>query len=488
MNATDLSVVPTEKRPEPAQRDRLEWWAAGSGAAAGAGLILLAHRALADDAWITLTYVRNLAEHGHWGLLLDQTSNTQTSPLNAWLLTALFWAVRSPAVAVGVLLAVTLAITGWWSARLARRIGASAAMPFAVVALLVTTPLVVSTIGLETYLGIAVLVGVGHHALAGGSWATGALWGLAVLCRPDLVVPAGALVVVLLRRGRVRAAAIGALLALLWHVWSWLRLGGFIPDTTFIKVSEPGSPTMLTAPLELFWRYYPMSTALTAITVGAGLCGGIWAWRHRRSTWARVALAFLLAGWAHWAALLSIDAYPQAWYFAPLVACSAMTASIVIAEVGGVLCCAGTALLAAFSLVSAGPAPWAAMPLVFNMARSDQYLAIGAEIPALTGGNRVRGPGEIGALAYGSGGLVVDHFGDRGLIKPLLDQRRERSGLVGEDLLRLNWLHQRNASPPRLDYELHFASILPDPPGRHIKTWPIDLPARGQDQLVLVER
>ncbi|TDD86915.1 hypothetical protein E1202_17680 [Saccharopolyspora karakumensis] len=307
-------------------------------------------------------------------------------------------------VAVGALLTVTLAITGWWSARLARRVGASAAMPFAVVALLVTTPLVVSTIGLETYLGIAVLVGVGHHALADRSWATGVLWGLAVLCRPDLVVPAGVLVVVLLRRERLRAAVIGALLALLWHVWSWWRLGGLIPDTTFIKVSEPGSLTMLTAPLELFARYYPVSTALTAVTVGAGLCGGIWAWRQRRSAWARLALAFLLAGWAHWAALLAIDAYPQAWYFAPLVACSALTASIAVARIGGVLCCAGTALLAAFSLVVAGPAPWAARPLVFNVAVSDQYLAIGSEIPALTGGDRVRGPGEIGALAYGRAG------------------------------------------------------------------------------------
>lgn len=488
MIATDLPVIPAERRSDSTQRDRLEWWSAGFGAAAGAGLSLLAHRALADDAWITLTYVRNLAEHGHWGLLLDQTSNTQTSPLNAWLLAAIFWAVRSPAVAVGVLLTATLAITGWWSARLAQRVGASAAMPFAVVALLVSTPLVVSTIGLETYLGIAMLIGVGHHALASRPWATGVLWGLAVLCRPDLVVPAGVLVVVLLRRKWFRAAALGALLALPWHVWSWFRLGGFIPDTTFIKVSEPGSPTMLTAPLELFARFYTVSTALTAVTVGAGFCGGIWAWRHRRSTWARLALAFLLAGWAHWAALLSIDAYPQAWYFAPLVACSALTASIAIAKIGGVLCCAGTALLAAFSLVSAGPAPWAAMPLVFNMARSGQYLAIGAEIPALTGGNRVRGPGEIGALAYGSGGLVVDHFGDRGMIEILLDQRRERSGAVGEELLRLNVLHQQRVSPPRFDYELHFASILPDPPGRLVKTWRIDLPARGPDQLVLVKR
>ncbi|MEV4733040.1 hypothetical protein [Saccharopolyspora sp. NPDC049426] len=485
MLATGPSVMRSEQRTDPAQRDRLEWWAAGFGAAAGAGLILLAHRALADDVWITLTYVRNLAEHGHWGLMLDQTSNTQTSPLNAWLLAGIFWVVRSPAVAVGVLLAVTLAVTGWLSARLAQRIGASAAMPFAVVALLVSTPLVVSTIGLETYLGIAMLVGVGHHALAGRSGATGVLWGLAVLCRPDLVVPAGVLVVVLLRRQRVRAAAIGALLALLWHVWSWVHLGGFVPDSTFIKVSEPGSHTMLTAPLGLFARFYPVSTALTAVTVGAGLCGGIWAWHHRRSTWARVALAFLLAGWAHWAALLSIGAYPQTWYFAPLVACSALTASIAIARIDGVLCCAGTALLAAFSLVSAGLAPWAAMPLVFNIARSDQYLAIGAEIPALTGGNRVRGPGEIGALAYGSGGLVVDHFGDRGLFKILLDQR---SGAAGEDLLRLNWLHQHHASPPRLDYELHFASLLPDPPGQLVKTWQVDLPARGSDQLVLVKR
>ena len=35
-----------------------------------------------DDAYITLQYARNLAEHGTWGFFPDRATNTATSPLN----------------------------------------------------------------------------------------------------------------------------------------------------------------------------------------------------------------------------------------------------------------------------------------------------------------------------------------------------------------------------------------------------------------------
>lgn len=477
-----------------ATRDRyFEWWAAAFGAAVGAMMIFLAHRALADDAWITLGYVRNLAEHGHWGLIPEQVANTQTSPLNAWLLTAIFLVVERPVVTVGLLLMATLALTGWWSAKLAHRLSISSSMPILLVGLLATCPLLFSTIGLETYLGIAILVGIVRYANEGKRWPTGVLWGLAVLCRPDFVVPAGVLAVVLLypmiRRKWVhlaQVAGLGALLALLWHIWSWFYLGGFVPDSTFIKVISSKSLTMLDAPVTFFYAYLPVPTILAAVPVVAALICAAWAWRYRRSTWARVALVSLVAGWAHWAALAAIGTFPETWYFAPLVACSILAVSIAMAQARKAISFVATFVFGAVCLLSTGSPPWAAMPMVFNHARSNQYQQIGAEIPELTGGQSVYAPGEIGALSYASRGLVVDHFGHPGLTQILLEKRYHEAGALGKKLLRLNWSHYPNTPEPRFVYRLSFASFTPDPQGTVIRSWPVEMPARGPDQVILI--
>ncbi|MFD0637274.1 hypothetical protein ACFQ9X_42600 [Catenulispora yoronensis] len=101
-------------------------------AATLSALVFLAcHRALIDDSYITLGFVRNVALHGHWGLISSRVSNTATSPLNVLVLAAVTVVVRSPVGAVGIvevaaatatslLLGRTLAARGcpagraWW--------------------------------------------------------------------------------------------------------------------------------------------------------------------------------------------------------------------------------------------------------------------------------------------------------------------------------------------------------------------------------------
>ncbi|GAB3680655.1 hypothetical protein [Saccharopolyspora tripterygii] len=472
----------------------LEWWAAGFGAAVGAVLMLLAHRALGDDTWITLGYVRNLAEHGHWGLLADRVSNTQTSPLNAWLLAAIFFVVGRPAVVVGLLLMATFAITGWWTARIARILGVSVVLPFLAVGLLASSPLLVSAIGMETYLGIAMMVGVARYALGGNRWAAGVLWGLAVLCRPDFVVPAGVLAALLLLPGvRTRvlrpaqAAGVGALVALPWHVWSWFHLGGFVPDSTFIKVTSPGSVTMVDAPVRFFAVLLPVPTMITAVPVVVALGCGLVAWRRRGETWARVALVFLAAGWAHWAALAAIGAFPEAWYYAPLVGFSFVSIAIVLAQARTTIGFVVASAFGAACLAASGPTPWSVMPLVLNHAETGQYQQVGAEVRALTGGQQVLAPGEIGVLSYFSDGLIVDHFGDPALTKVLLDKRYAEAGTLEKAVLGWNWRHFPEAPMPHFDYVLAFKRIAPDLPGQVLRTWQVGTPARGQDELVLLK-
>ncbi|MPY79174.1 MAG: hypothetical protein GEV04_11905 [Actinophytocola sp.] len=70
----------------------------------GAAVIFwLVHRAMIDDAYITLTYARTLAEHGEWGMLPGHEANSATSPLNVLLLGVLSAVLGDPVAAAGVL-------------------------------------------------------------------------------------------------------------------------------------------------------------------------------------------------------------------------------------------------------------------------------------------------------------------------------------------------------------------------------------------------
>lgn len=90
-----------------------------AGALAGGLLFLIAHRGISDDGYITVDYARNLAFHGHWGVIPSLTANTATSPLTVGLLAAITAVVRGPVLAVGLLLMATTAASAVWLLRIA---------------------------------------------------------------------------------------------------------------------------------------------------------------------------------------------------------------------------------------------------------------------------------------------------------------------------------------------------------------------------------
>ncbi len=487
-----LTERTASQRAEVGKRERSSWWAAGFGAMLGAALFLGTHRALTDDAYISLAYAVNLAELGHWGLLSDRGANTATSPLNVWLLAASSVVTGRPVVSAGLLLVATLAVCCWWADAIRRHLGLSQVMPYVLVALLATSPLLASTVGLETLLGVALLVGITRYAMAGRPVVAGVICGLAVLCRPDLAVPAGVLVLVLLPGRRwALVAGMAGLVALPWHLFAWVVLGGFVPNTLWIKTSTTGDyerwGSLVTAPV-ILGRALPSAMALTAVPVAAGLLCAAWAVVRRRQPWAQVTVAFATAGWAHWLALVAIGAFPQVWYFAPLVSCSACAVTVAVAcmrirvpmlTVAGALCAA--------SVVVAGPVPWVIAPFSTNWATTQQYQTVAAQLPALTGGRPVRGPGEIGVLALHSAVPVRDHLSDPAYARRYLDARHEIAGPVLQAFLQWNWTHRPDQPAPTDRYRLTYASYEPAPPGRLIHTWPIATPSHGPDLLVLTE-
>ncbi|MEB3369613.1 hypothetical protein [Saccharopolyspora mangrovi] len=445
---------------------------------------------MSDDAMITLTYARNLAEHGVWGALPGVTANTQSSPLNMWLLAAGGVLTDGHVVtAAGLVLAAAFAMTGWWTQRLRRTLGLHSAAPYVALTLLACSPLLASTVGLETYLGVAALTGVARYAVEGRVVGVAVLAGLALLTRLDLVVPAAMLIFGMLPWRRwLSVAVIGAMVVAPWHLWSWFALGGAVPDTTWLKSNSGSSFTMVTSVGSFYTALWPVATVLTALPVLTGLMCGVWA-LIRRDRRARVVLVVLAAGWAHWVVMLLGEAYPQFWYFAPLVICSILATALTPYRSTWLGATAMTValVLATGSLAASFPVPWTMGYLTGNYARTAQYAAVAADLGRLTGGQPVASPGEVGALAFHASVPVVDYLTDPAVTQPLLEERYNAAGPLKQTLLRWNWAHREVVPPAQpLRYRLVFPGPVPVP-GREVARWELLDSAERPRTLVLVD-
>src|SRR5512138_3978300 len=78
-----------------------------------------------DDAWIHLTYARNLAEHGEWAFRLGERSAGSTSPLWTVLLSVGFFINLAPYIWTYLLGWVVLTLLAGCAEKTARRLVAS---------------------------------------------------------------------------------------------------------------------------------------------------------------------------------------------------------------------------------------------------------------------------------------------------------------------------------------------------------------------------
>ncbi|MPY97533.1 MAG: hypothetical protein GEU97_05940 [Actinophytocola sp.] len=182
--------------------------------ALGATLIFwLVHQALIDDSYITLTYARTLAEHGEWGMLPGHEANSATSPLNVLLLGGLTVILGSPVVAAGVLyvgtcVALVLGLRG-----LGHATGLGDRVAVIGGPLLIASPLLAATVGLETMLVVAGMTYLAWACARGNAVMAGLAGGMLLWLRLDTLLVVVALVLAtpaLWRRLHVAAGARGA--------------------------------------------------------------------------------------------------------------------------------------------------------------------------------------------------------------------------------------------------------------------------------------
>ena len=226
MGGTDVLSRPAVA--EPRDPGRTSWWQRSWpllwGAALGVALFVLAQRTMPDDALITLSFARNVAEHGCWCLSSGIESNTATSPLNVGLLAVVVLVTGHAFWAAAAVLAGSLALISVWMRRLG---GAPAAVLGPLV--IASAPVFASAVGMETVLVAAVLVGLVRYAHETRTVATGVLVAAAWYVRPDVIVPAIAVVLVaaLVHRAPrlVAALPLGAVLVAPWAAFSWWHFG-----------------------------------------------------------------------------------------------------------------------------------------------------------------------------------------------------------------------------------------------------------------------
>lgn len=365
-----------------------------------------------DDALITLAFARNLVDHGCWCITEGLEVNTATSPATVWLY-ALVYAVLGHAFWVaGAVFAACYGAIGW----LLHRLGGPGAL-VAGLLLLATSPVLTASVGMETILGVLVLLAATAVAW-GGRWvSTAVVVGAAPVIRPDLAIGALAAVGICAAARRewrrpLLAVVGGGLLVSPWYLFSWWHFGSPWPDTLPVKSFQGGwgreGSVHLWNALPSFLQTSPTPTWLTlallvATTGAAGVAVG-------RRQWPAVAV--LVGGAGEFAALSTSATTPVIYYPGILLGAASCTVALVAATRRWMTAVPALLVVGSVGYLGHHADELAAgyHPLRQNWATNAQYEQIVDELPtdAVT-----YSPGEVGALAFycqDRGCRVVDPF------------------------------------------------------------------------------
>ncbi|WP_144585893.1 hypothetical protein, partial [Amycolatopsis rhizosphaerae] len=432
------------------------WWS-GSMAAVGvlavvsAGVFWLVHSAIIDDSYITLSYARNVALHGHWGLIPQRTSNTATSPLNVLLLAGFTVVLRHPVWALAAVFVAANMVLGLTLRATARALGLREWGVWAAWLVVLGNPLLLSAVGLEVTLTAAVLGALLAAAVLRRPWLFGLCAGLAVLTRIDLAV----IVLVVfaaaagLWRGWWKVLLGGTAVALPWFAFSWRVLGSAVPDTLAIKTQQKawGSYQFGNGPL-LYLRSYPAATVLAFLPALLGVLAlvVVVATRARRRLVLPAALG--AAGVVHYLAYTALGVPPYHWYYAPSLICLSMFLALAVSAARpAALALVAVPILGQVAFDAHHGLPWRQAAITTNWATPAQYATLGTQLAALTGGRPVHAGGEIGAIAYFCDCAVVDGFSDRAELLPIIDTVIDKASPAARALLELNYRFLDRTTP-----------------------------------------
>ena len=444
--------------------------------------------ALIDDAFIQLKYAENVAHHGMWGFFADRVTNTATSPLNV-ILTALVALIAPSMISAVVWLTAVeflLVFACVWQTGLTL----FKTPYFGIVAFvgLVANPLLLSTIGLEgTLFALGIAASVWFFVSC--RWLlTATSLALLTLTRADgtllfllflLVVPG--------IRTRARFVLVYALVLAPWHMYSWIHLGSFIPDTMKIKMFQRAWSAWMTFPHgpALYFQVFPLASAFSIVLLPFGLL--CLASKDRRVQ----TVAAVLAAYAalHFAAYSTIQVPPYHWYYVSQVVPSVLVGALGLSVLFERLPSARAvriAVMASALLPAAGLTAIAyrdgfrvdEMPIHTNWASHETYKQLGLWIKEHTEPSAtIFCAAEIGTLAFYSERLLINEFSDFNRVSEAVVSGAYYDKPVIGPLMRVNYYWRQLQTPfafprYRLDAAIGEARGGPIPP-ETVKTWEV---------------
>lgn len=434
----------------------------------------LFQNALIDDAFITLRYVKTLITSGTWGFFPGHIANSATSPLNVLLLTVVSLFMGATVEAVMWLTLLCLVFTAISLTRVSLQLTGTETFGWLAVSALVFNPLLMSTIGLESILFIA-LFAASVYCCQVQRWNLLALsLGLLTMTRAE-----GALfflvflIFIPTTKIKMRFALMFLLCTLPWYIFSWVELGSFVPDTFFIKTDQGSwwQWDYFNGMATLYYHAYPLETILSFVFLPL-----LTMLFNRKYAGVKILSIIGLAGLVHFIGYSLLRVPPFHWYYVPLDTVIILLGSFglgVVYQKNNLIWQKGTLafvtaiyflipMLGMFHILARDNFTVKEVPIHSNWATHEQYKAIGLWLKEEYGGETIRlVAGEIGTMAYYCDCRLLDRFSDRGWMQDYIVSLSSDSGITPV-LYRINFMFYSAPKFPPDTYVLRAYTGEPD--------------------------
>lgn len=423
----------------------------------------LFQNALIDDTFITLTYSRNILAHGVWGLLNNQITNTATSPLNVLQLTILGLIFGdSPRITL-IATFIQICISLVFLEKISKLLFMKTVYGRLSAILLVLNPLLISTIGLESYLYITLIILCLHAYLVSRWKSLAILLGLLTITRPDGILFLFIFLIFLPNRKLIFLFLVTYVLSILpWFIFSWFYLGSFIPDTFFIKSAQSSWENYSFVNGEfLYFNRYPFETIVSFSSILSLFF--LFIRKIRQSVFIKLLLLLIVT---HYLGYSVIHVPPYRWYYAPEIALLTLLAVFSFGLIspnywkkylypdsilwGYTLFCT----LSMGFLISKSNGSFLEMPIHTNWATQAQYKELGMWLKERCGYDVIQLQGEIGTIEYYSDCFLIDPFSDRNWVHEYTSMLYPKDS-IGNTILRINNLFYKDTKQiPQPKYSL----------------------------------
>lgn len=407
--------------------------------------------ALTDDAFITLQYVKTLLSSGTWGFIPGEIVNAVTSPLNIFLI-GFAGILFGPTIkAVLWLNAFILALTTLLLAQMSKQLFDTELFGYLAAAALILNPLLISSLGLESFLFIALYILCTYFYIHQRWQLLGAALGLLTLTRFDGIL--FFLVSMLLVPGPktgMRLAATYLLIIAPWYLFSWIYFGSFLPDTLFIKIAQRSWDNWeFINGLGLYFSAYRTPIVLSFVFLPL-----LFLLLNRQIRELKAIQFVLLTGIAHFIGYSLLHVPPYYWYYVTEVAAVILIGTLSLGQLSNQYCSikwnrAGSQAMAALLMLTqaAGAACflWTShfavkeMPIHTNWGTHEQYREIGTWLQQHYRDNTILVDGEVGTLGYYCECRLSSFFSDRKWLRLHVQGQLSGTG-IRATLYRVNFL------------------------------------------------